>query len=78
MNDYPRKKREGTHRYDVSRWVPIVKDIMEDCIENNLDKKSFPYLFDRAASSGGYVAMNSRYCFCINTINNHSRRWSYV
>lgn len=34
---------------------------MEDCIENNLDKRNFPYLFDRAASSGGYVAMNSRY-----------------
>lgn len=61
MNDYPRKKREGAHRYDVSRWVPIVKDIMEDCIENNLDRKHFPYLFDRTASSGGYVAMNSRY-----------------
>lgn len=47
----------------MSRWTPVVKDIVEDCIDDKLDTRHFPFLAGRAQSSNyaNHAPTSARY-----------------
>eukprot|EP00794_Sanderia_malayensis_P007018 gene7018-7803_t len=53
-----RKVRQETH-FTTSRYVPYIKDIMEDAADNKLDVKQFPYLSARDTGSIGVSGVTS-------------------
>ncbi|PAV72737.1 hypothetical protein WR25_18720 [Diploscapter pachys] len=56
-----RKERPNEQVYQSSRWVPIVKDIMEDAIDDKLDQKHFPFVAGRQFNSGFRAPTSARY-----------------
>lgn len=56
-----RKERVSEHTYQMSRWTPVIKDLMEDSIDEKLDQKQFPYLAaPKSGADDGFRAA-SRY-----------------
>jgi len=46
-----RRDRFAEVTYQMSRWTPVVKDLIEDAIEGKLDTNHFPFLNDKRGLS---------------------------
>lgn len=59
QNQAERKTRDAA--YTISRWTPIVKDLMEDGIADTLDERKFPFLTNSPVKPTYNVPTSARY-----------------
>ncbi|XP_011381558.1 syntaxin-binding protein 2 isoform X3 [Pteropus vampyrus] len=54
-----RERLEPT--YQLSRWTPVIKDVMEDAVEDRLDRKLWPFVSDPAPTPSSQAAVSARF-----------------
>jgi len=55
------ERREHDATYQLSRWTPMLKDVMEMAIEDKLDQRLFPFLSGRGSGSVSTGVRSARY-----------------
>uniref|UniRef100_A0A6Q2XBH5 Syntaxin binding protein 3 n=1 Tax=Esox lucius TaxID=8010 RepID=A0A6Q2XBH5_ESOLU len=56
----PLRDRSQEETYNLSRWTPVIKDIMEDAVENKLDTREWPHQSESPAAWNGSGAVSAR------------------
>ncbi|XP_053549796.1 syntaxin-binding protein 3 [Bombina bombina] len=67
-----RRDRSKEETFQLSRWTPVIKDVIEDNIENKLDQKEWPYCSECPAAWNGSGAVSARQKH--NTISRDERK----
>uniref|UniRef100_A0A665VC87 Syntaxin binding protein 3 n=1 Tax=Echeneis naucrates TaxID=173247 RepID=A0A665VC87_ECHNA len=55
-----RRDRSQGEIYNLSRWTPVIKDIMEDAVENKLDSRDWPHQSECPTAWNGSGAVSAR------------------
>ncbi|KAJ3599687.1 hypothetical protein NHX12_033643 [Muraenolepis orangiensis] len=55
-----RRERSVDETYNMSRWIPVIKDVMEDAVENKLDTREWPHQSECPAAWNGSGAVSAR------------------
>ncbi|XP_065275670.1 syntaxin-binding protein 2-like [Emys orbicularis] len=57
----PERKVRLESTYQLSRWTPRLKDVMEDIIEDKLDKELWPFVSDPVPAASPQAAVSTRF-----------------
>uniref|UniRef100_A0A3B3ZUC7 Uncharacterized protein n=1 Tax=Periophthalmus magnuspinnatus TaxID=409849 RepID=A0A3B3ZUC7_9GOBI len=57
----PDRKERTESTYQLSRWTPTIKDIMENAVDDKLDKKQWPFVADPAPINTTTTAVSARF-----------------
>ncbi|XP_030642173.1 syntaxin-binding protein 3 [Chanos chanos] len=55
-----RRDRSQEETYSLSRWTPVIKDVMEDAVENKLDTREWPHQSECPSAWNGSRAVSAR------------------
>uniref|UniRef100_A0A8C8HCI6 Syntaxin binding protein 2 n=1 Tax=Oncorhynchus tshawytscha TaxID=74940 RepID=A0A8C8HCI6_ONCTS len=57
----PEKKERKESTYQLSRWTPTIKDVMENAITDKLDRKQWPFISDPAPINTMQTTVSARF-----------------
>ncbi|CAM4679652.1 unnamed protein product [Caretta caretta] len=57
----PKRKARLESSYQLSHWIPMLRDIMEDILEDKLDKSLWPFVSDPVPTTSSQAAVSSRF-----------------